>query len=76
MGAAGSEFHYAAVARLSNYAGRLSRDQGLECDGREQVSVRDLRLDDRRTEREDRLAREEDGSFRHGGHVAGEAEFT
>src|SRR5258706_11021080 len=69
-----AEFHHIAAQRRLHYARRLGRDRRLESDHRQQVRFRDLRLNDGRAYRHERLASKYRSSFRNREHIAGEAQ--
>ena len=74
VGAAGPKFDDRAGACSFTDASCLGGDQGLEAYHRKQIGFRDLRLNQRRTDSEDRLTREDRCAFRNGEDVASEAE--
>src|SRR5215471_17517317 len=76
MGAACAEFDDAASCGLFHDSGGFGRDQGLECQRGEKVGFRYLRLDQRGMQHQDRLTREEDGSFGDGEDIAREVEIA
>ena len=70
------EFHHVAAQRRLHHPRRLGRDGGLEPDHRQQVRLRNLRLDHRRPHRQEWLAGEYRRALRHREHVAGEAQSS
>src|SRR5690349_14974279 len=76
MRAPRAEFHHVAAQRRLYHPRRLGRDRRLETDHRQQIGLRDLRLNDGRAYCHKRLAREYRGAFGYREHVAGEAQSS
>ncbi len=70
MGAARAEFDHISSGRGLRHARRFAGNHGLKINGGEQRRFRDLRLDDRRGNAQDRLSRKKYGALRHGPNVA------
>ena len=74
VGAAGSKFDDGAGACSFTDTSCLGGNQGLEAYHRKQIGFRDLRLNERGTDSENGLTREDRRAFRNGEDVASEAE--
>src|ERR1700735_2642171 len=74
MGAPGAEFDDIAAPGSMDDAGGFGRDQSFECDGREEIGLRDLALDQRGANVHHRLPGIEHGTLGDRENVSGETE--